>query len=934
MRNVFLAILVLGFWCGRGQASDLSDRGRPAPPYLIADLNTGPSEEAAAVFPGTFPGSLAGLGGLGPGVSYFSAGDPAHGTELWRSDGTPAGTYRLTDVCAGRCSADPQSVTLFNGLVVFTADDGFSGREPWLSDGTAGGERRLRDLCPGSCSSATISFQSVAGRLLFLAKIGPRMSLWRSDGTRAGTVRVKGLCTGDCDFFSNLASIGGLAFFSVREPADFWVTDGTAEGTRPLRDALGSDIPSLGLVPLVVPGDGFAWLWTAGGVWRTDGTAAGTRRLKAMSDLATDPAGDNVPSQQAFWHGLSFTVLGAGELIRSDGTPEGTFRIAQPAPGYDVSDLVALPDDLLFLVYNPLHQASPISLWHSRGTAETTGPVPDLDSGMLEGLSRAGDRALFGRHPAVGAVELWVTDGTAAGTRRLDLPPGHGDPASLFSAGDRVYFLRWNAYAADDLWITDGTDAGTQQVRDFRAVPASGGPLAQIAYRDGLLFSAQTSFRDAQLFVTDGSAGGTLAITGGDAWAFSLTRVGNRFFYPAASRSLDHREELRLVPQGLWQTDGTQVGTRRVARKVDDFASPAALSGALLFAAAIQPTFQGLVNDDVELWTSNGSAKGTALLKNIDPYEVESGFLHRFCGGESSSPVAGVALGNRLLLTADDGKHGRELWATDGTRQGTRLVLDINPRRSPFAIPPCEDAPDPGRQDSGLSSNPGSFVKYQGGALFSADDGTAGRELWKTDGTSHGTRRVADLLPGAKGSAPHDLVAFQGQVYFLAAAPGPGDALWRSDGTARATVPVRDLSLNGLPSWGRSLTVAGGHLFFTVYNESTGAELWASGGETSTTDLVADLNPGPASAAPQALTAFGDVLLFAATDGLTGHEPWRSDGTAAGTYLVGDLNPGPDSSSPGPFTGIGNVVITGADNGVRGREPWAIPIGNILPSPP
>jgi ELWxxDGT repeat protein len=125
----------------------------------------------------------------------------------------------------------------------------------------------------------------------------------------------------------------------------------------------------------------------------------------------------------------------------------------------------------------------------------------------------------------------------------------------------------------------------------------------------------------------------------------------------------------------------------------------------------------------------------------------------------------------------------------------------------------------------------------------------AGTELriWVTNGTYPGTHRVADLLPGPRGSAPHDLVRFHDRVYFLAGnpgGPGPGESLWRTDGTARGTTRVRNLALNGQPSWGRNLTAAADRLYFTVYNETTGAELWASTGDADGTGLITDINPG------------------------------------------------------------------------------------------
>ena len=106
----------------------------PAEPYLVKDLNTAPQSEYGDV-------NLADRG-IDSGVTYFAASDPAHGIELWRSDGTPGGTERLTDICAGRCSSLPAAITVRAGRVFFKANDGFSGDELWVSDGTAGSERR------------------------------------------------------------------------------------------------------------------------------------------------------------------------------------------------------------------------------------------------------------------------------------------------------------------------------------------------------------------------------------------------------------------------------------------------------------------------------------------------------------------------------------------------------------------------------------------------------------------------------------------------------------------------------------------------------------------------------------------------------------------------------------------------------------------------
>ena len=212
----------------------------PAAPYLVKDLDTSPAQEGRVL-----PADR----GTGQGVTYFAAGDPAHGVELWRSDGTPGGTERLTDICAGRCSSLPAAITVHAGQVFFKANDGFSGDELWVSDGTPGSERRVRDLCPGGCSSSAGPVEEVGGRLLFQLYFPDdpsRTELWQTDGTRDGTVRVKALCSDGCVASTHLTPAGERALFLVVHAAgelELWVTDGSADGTRPLRE----DGPDLSL---------------------------------------------------------------------------------------------------------------------------------------------------------------------------------------------------------------------------------------------------------------------------------------------------------------------------------------------------------------------------------------------------------------------------------------------------------------------------------------------------------------------------------------------------------------------------------------------------------------------------------------------------------------------------------------------------------------
>jgi ELWxxDGT repeat protein len=877
-----------------------------AAPYLVKDLNTAPSFNRGALDP---QGSA-----TAAGISYFAADEPAHGAELWRSDGTPGGTERLTDICAGPCSSRPAAIAVHEGRIFFQANDGFSGDELWVSDGTPGSERRLRDLCPGPCSAQPSRVEAAGDRLLFISYFpeASRFELWRTDGTREGTVRVKSLCSGlDCTF-EGLISIGGRALFLLNG-LELWATDGTADGTGLLLQVAYN--PNLGFLPELIPDDGFAWMWAFDGLWRTDGTPGGTAHLKRMEELTTRPDLSHNLDQRALWHGLFFGFVGSGEVIRSDGTPQGTIKIA--GFGYSAAAAVApLDSEILFQVYD---LDDHLNLWTTRGTAETTHPKLAVDVSRPTSLIRLnGDRAIFlakTDSETLLSTQLWVTDGTAAGTRPLALPDFRaGTP--LYATGDgRALFLR---EFPNSLWVTDGTEAGTHEARSLRHAPGSSGPQEQAALGGKLVFSAAVDPDGrSPLFVSDGTAAGTVLLSERADQAFSFFRLGDRLLF-SASRPGGY-------PPALWTTDGTPDGTDKLSPY--GFSHPALLGGQLLFSGS-----SGLGNEPMKL---DGALRTVRLVKDIDPFVVEIPDSHHLlCIGESSAPVFAGVVGGRLLFAAEDGRSGRELWATDGTAAGTAQVRDIRPGRSSDVPSPCDDLPrGPYRDHIGLSSDPQSFALLGSIALFTADDGLRGRELWVSNGTFRGTHRAADLVPGPRGSAPHDLVRFGDRVYFLAANASAGESLWKTDGTAQGTTRVLDLTLDGLPSWGGSLTIAAGRLFFTVYNEAAGAELWASAGDAASTGLVADLNPGPGNSSPQALTAAGGFLLFAADDGVTGLEPWRSDGTAAGTVRLGDIAPGRDAASPGPFTALQNVVITGADDGVHGREPWAIPKADIFLEP-
>ena len=138
---------------------------------------------------------------------YFSAYDSTNGRELWKTDGTAAGTVIVKDINTGSSSSNPSYMIWYNNMLYFQAEDGVDGRELWKSDGTSVGTVLVKDIRIGDGSSNP-SFFSIftspldnAQYLMFTATDGYMMKgntmhegiggsqFWRSDGTASGTYR-------------------------------------------------------------------------------------------------------------------------------------------------------------------------------------------------------------------------------------------------------------------------------------------------------------------------------------------------------------------------------------------------------------------------------------------------------------------------------------------------------------------------------------------------------------------------------------------------------------------------------------------------------------------------------------------------------------------------------------------------------------------------
>jgi ELWxxDGT repeat protein len=291
-----------------------------------------------------------------------------------------------------------------------------------------------------------------------------------------------------------------------------------------------------------------------------------------------------------------------------------------------------------------------------------------------------------------------------------------------------------------------------------------------------------------------------------------------------------------------------------------------------------------------ELWRSDGTAAGTAIVKDID-------------SGTQSTIFAGLASdGNKIIFQVGTIPNPRQplfvdysLWVSNGAQAGTFELMGL-----------------PGQVD--LTN-----VASSGGVLYflSNDTGGNGMAIWKTDGTVAGTQEVLsgfDLV-----DSPQHLTASGGFVYFSEDTPGEGAQLWRSDGTAAGTVQLTDLNApSGFQPY--DMTDVSGTLFFGATDGVNGYQLWKSDGTTAGTTMVTVINP--VNSFIHDTVAVGNTLYFGVDDGTNGDQLWKSDGTAAGTTMVTDVNVAGGGINPNDVVNVGGNLFFTADDGVNGRQLW------------
>jgi ELWxxDGT repeat protein len=356
--------------------------------------------------------------------------------------------------------------------------------------------------------------------------------------------------------------------------------------------------------------------------------------------------------------------------------------------------------------------------------------------------------------PAAAQPAALVKDIATAGVNGL---PIQYFGTQLVELDGALHFFADDGVHGRELWRSDGTAAGTWMVRDICPGQCVGiSALELVVHQGALYFAANDGVLGLELWRSDGSSEGTVQVadvrtgSGSSApvWLFSL---GERLLFTASDEA--GRE--------LWSTDGTAVGTSQVL-DIHPSASSTPGSFVLWKDAAWFTATDG--THGRELWTTDGTPGGTHLVKDVQPGPASGLGLDQTPLTRTFTPAP---LDDLLLFPANDGVHGWELWASDGTEAGTELLLDIDP--------------------GGGWSRPTWLTPFAGEIFFGAEHPTSGRELWKSDGTPGGTVLLLDIEPGGDWSVPSGFTAAGGRLYFTASTSSEGHELWVTDGSAAET---------------------------------------------------------------------------------------------------------------------------------------------------
>jgi ELWxxDGT repeat protein len=818
----------------------------------------------------------------------------------WVSDGTFAGTQPAFS--PSRRVDAVERVAPF-GLTFLEFD---ARNDPWLSRWRGPNEAPERFLPFDDDSNPPTPFVITAGGVLTMVNTGTRYDLVRTDGTDAGTSSLSAGRFPLREMEPPMVGFRGHAYFRSLTDDQLFRSDGSDAGP-------GDSLFGLTLVTdLATTSNALVVVARASSnvgpsVVFTDGTDAGTRVVMGPqgSTFLTNPRLDGVTDTHAFFHARIDSSTDA--LFASDGTDAGTVQLTNAAlPPATADTRLAVGGRYFFT-------SASGQPWVSDGTTAGTVELSSTASGARGYTAISPTRVVFYARDT-GGSEPWVTDGTPAGTQRLaDLAPG--PISSIFSnwpspvAGyGRAWFACSTPNEGLQTCVTDGTPAGTRV-----ATPGAlfNGYTLQWLSRAGnrLLVAGAVG----NVLGSDGTQAGTVALP------FRATST------PPVQDSSGGAWVLSPAPplgSALWHTDGTPDGSVLITPDGGLPSVPTlAAAGETLFVKNFDPD----AGDSVLSWRRG---TGFTALPDFTPEPNVSDNIREL------TPV-----GNELAWFSYARDAGAVLVASDGTTAGTRVLGDASPllieysaanlcavggelffrqslvggtyalARARLTGGDIETLPIVIDGFTQLIGTPRSLFAIIGTTLNRIDP-SAGTATVLAD---LGGRSIGDVRPWGDG-----MVLVTQRVNTI----GVWD-VWVTDGTAAGTRKLQT-ELEGRTGDGPTVSngeEAGAEFFLAGWSRETGLEPAVLAPGADVLVPLGDVRAGPLSSSPRSPVRIGDVLYFAADDG-SGQGVFAVDVTAVTPTGGGSGSTGGGSGATGGGTGA-----TGGGDGSTGGGDGTAPTG-------
>lgn len=435
-------------------------------PTLIKDINPGDEHSD--------PSQLCMMGD----VVYFFANDGTNGIELWQTDGTEAGTSMVKNIgegsdpyCMSTYGCGPEYI-IMNDVLYFRASDNVHGAEIWRSDGTEAGTYMVKDINFGTsdCSNSifmTAQYFTVMDDVLYFAADGgsDNIELWRSDGTETGTYLVKDMNPSGSSIPQYISAIDGSLYFAIKNASgqfEIWKSDGTESGTTLLKEMWVHGFDNdRGFFKygdyIYFAGDDAATPYNFE-LWRTDGTTAGTQlfmELNSEEDDGGDPREFHIVNDK-----LVFSARPENDdvLMVTDGTTAGTVQLKDKnGDDFEASFYQLLSENKLY--FQGSNEDGDNGLWITDGTDAGTSFLLAIESGEFQSyfatVVSENNIVYAGYDDNNGCKAIFQSSGTVAETSQMFDCDVLKNPSQIITYQGKVIMNASTEDAGSELWLVE-----------------------------------------------------------------------------------------------------------------------------------------------------------------------------------------------------------------------------------------------------------------------------------------------------------------------------------------------------------------------------------------------------------------------------------------------------------------------------------------------